>query len=92
MAIEAARQAVQLTILPPATVEALRQSARLRATHYSTRIEGNRLTFPGEKPVFSKKTGFSAGWLEAADPARKSRRYRLLAGYRRFVGGITADP
>ena len=44
MEIEAARQAVQLTILPPAVAEALRQTARLRATHYSTRIEGNRLT------------------------------------------------
>ena len=44
MEIEAARQAVQLTVLPPAVAEALRQSAWLRATHYSTRIEGNRLT------------------------------------------------
>lgn len=44
MEIEAARQAVQLTVLPPAIAEALRQTARLRATHYSTRIEGNRLT------------------------------------------------
>ena len=44
MQIEAARQAVQLTVLPPAVAEALRQNARLRATHYSTRIEGNRLT------------------------------------------------
>ncbi len=44
MEIEAARQGVQLTLLPPATAEVLRQGARLRATHYSTRIEGNRLT------------------------------------------------
>ncbi|MEJ5198038.1 MAG: Fic family protein [Anaerolineae bacterium] len=44
MEIEAARQAVRLTTLPPAVAEALRQTARLRATHYSTRIEGNRLT------------------------------------------------
>jgi len=44
MAIEAARQAVRLTLLPPAVAERLRQTARLRSTHYSTRIEGNRLT------------------------------------------------
>jgi Fic family protein len=44
MAIEAARQAVRLTVLPPLVVERLRQTARLRSTHYSTRIEGNRLT------------------------------------------------
>jgi predicted ArsR family transcriptional regulator len=30
------------------------------------------------------------GWLAVADPVRKSRRYRLSAGYRRFVGGISA--
>ena len=44
MAIEAARQTVRLTVLPPAVVEQLRQEARVRSTHYSTRIEGNRLS------------------------------------------------
>ena len=51
MEIEAARQAVQLTLLPPAVARALRQSARLRATHYSTRIEGNRLTLAEAEQV-----------------------------------------
>jgi Fic family protein len=44
MAIEAARQEVRFTVLPPQAAERLRQAARLRSTHYSTRIEGNRLT------------------------------------------------
>ena len=44
MEIEAARQTVRLTVLPPQVVEQLRQQARVRSTHYSTRIEGNRLT------------------------------------------------
>jgi len=44
MTIEAARQTVNLTVLPPQVAERLRQAARLRSTHYSTRIEGNRLT------------------------------------------------
>ena len=30
------------------------------------------------------------GWLAVADPARKSRRYRLTAEYRHLIGGITA--
>jgi DNA-binding IclR family transcriptional regulator len=30
------------------------------------------------------------GWLEVADPARKSRRYRLSAEYQQFIGGISA--
>jgi Fic family protein len=44
MVIEAARQTVQLTTLPPALAERLRAQARLRSTHFSTRIEGNRLS------------------------------------------------
>jgi len=44
MEIEAARQTVQLTVLPPQVAEQLRQQARVCSTHYSTRIEGNRLT------------------------------------------------
>ncbi len=44
MAIEAARAAVEATPLTPAAEEDLRRRARLRSTHYSTRIEGNRLT------------------------------------------------
>jgi predicted ArsR family transcriptional regulator len=30
------------------------------------------------------------GWLEVSEAARKTRRYRLSAEYRRFIGGITA--
>jgi Fic family protein len=44
MEIEAARETMRLTVLPPQVVERLRQEARVRSTHYSTRIEGNRLT------------------------------------------------
>jgi len=43
-AIERARAEVRLTILPPALAENLRLRARVRSTHFSTRIEGNRLT------------------------------------------------
>ncbi len=32
----------------------------------------------------------SQGWLEVSDPARKTRRYRLSAEYRRFIGDISA--
>lgn len=44
MAIEAARAVVAHTPLPPAVGAELRHRARVRSTHYSTRIEGNRLT------------------------------------------------
>lgn len=44
MAIEAARALVEQTVLPPSALEELRRQARIRSTHFSTRIEGNRLT------------------------------------------------
>jgi Fic family protein len=44
MEIEAARAVVEQHPLPPAAEAALRHRARLRSTHYSTRIEGNQLT------------------------------------------------
>jgi Fic family protein len=42
--IEAARAVVEQVVLPPAVESELRRRARIRSTHYSTRIEGNRLT------------------------------------------------
>lgn len=42
--IEAARVVVETAGLPPAAIAELSHQARIRATHYSTRIEGNRLT------------------------------------------------
>jgi len=34
----------QMVVLPPTVAEGLRLRARIRSTHFSTRIEGNRLT------------------------------------------------
>ena len=53
MRIEAARVAVAKTPLPPAAEEELRRRARLRSTHYSTRIEGNRLTLEEVEQVIA---------------------------------------
>jgi Fic family protein len=59
MEIEAARTEVD-RILLPSTVEAdLRRRARTRSTHYSTRIEGNRLTLlEAEKVIQGARTEF----------------------------------
>jgi len=51
MTIEAAQEAVGGAILHPATAESLRRQARVRSTHHSTRIEGNRLTLKEAKSV-----------------------------------------
>jgi hypothetical protein len=44
MRIEAAKEAVQHLPITPTVLASLRESARLFSTHYSTMIEGNRLT------------------------------------------------
>src|SRR6476469_845053 len=53
MEIEAARAVVEQIPLPPALASELRNRARLRSTHYSTPIEGNRLTVPQAERVLA---------------------------------------
>ena len=52
--IERVRELVRLTILPPVIAEQLRIQAHIRATHYSTRIEGNRLTLEEAEQVIQQ--------------------------------------
>jgi Fic family protein len=59
MDIEAARAEIEHTPLPPAVEAELRRQARVRSTHYSTRIEGNRLTLAeAEKVICEARTAF----------------------------------
>lgn len=51
MEIEAARAMVEHLPLSPAAEAELRHQARVRSTHYSTRIEGNRLTLGEARQV-----------------------------------------
>jgi Fic family protein len=53
MEIEAARAVVAHTPLPPAAEAELRRRARIRSTHYSTQIEGNRLTLAEAEQVIA---------------------------------------
>src|SRR5271156_1554027 len=58
MRIEGAKQAVQHLPITPSVLVTLRQSARLFSTHYSTMIEGNRLTQEQVSKVIEKKEHF----------------------------------
>ncbi|MBA7562804.1 hypothetical protein ES708_04457 [subsurface metagenome] len=59
MEIEAARADVDHIPLPTTVETELRRQARIRSTHYSTRIEGNRLTLAeAEKVIQESKTDF----------------------------------
>jgi Fic family protein len=55
MEIESAQVIVEHTPLSPAIEAELRQRARIRATHHSTRIEGNRLTLEQAEQVIQEK-------------------------------------
>src|SRR5580692_7458076 len=58
MRIEAARQAVQDLPITPTVLATLRETARLYSTHYSTMIEGNRLTQEQVSKVLNKREHF----------------------------------
>ena len=59
MEVEASRAVVEATPLSPAVEAELRHKARVRSTHYSTSIEGNRLTLKeAEQVIAGKKTHF----------------------------------
>ncbi len=58
MRIESAKQAVQDLPITPSVLATLRETARLFSTHYSTMIEGNRLTQEQVSQVIEKKQHF----------------------------------
>ncbi len=55
MEIEAARVAVEYTSLTPSVENAIRNRVRIRSSHYSTYIEGNRLTIQEANAVINNK-------------------------------------
>lgn len=57
MDIEAVKAVVEKTPLSPAVQAELRHKARVRSTHYSTRIEGNRLTLKEAERVIVEQKG-----------------------------------
>lgn len=61
MEIEAAKTVVESTPLSPAIEAELRHKARVRSTHYSTQIEGNRLTLKEAQQVIEKKKTYFHG-------------------------------
>ncbi len=59
MEIEAAKTLVEVSPLPLVAAEELRRRARLRSTHFSTRIEGNRLSLAeAERAIDSPRVVF----------------------------------
>jgi Fic family protein len=85
MRIEAAKQAVGHLPITPSVLATLRETARLFSTHYSTMIEGNRLTqeqvskvietqehFPGRERDEKEVLGYYAA-MEKAEQLAAAR-------------------
>lgn len=71
MTIEACRQAIDDLPVTVTLLTALRETARLQATHYSTQIEGNRLTLAQVQDAIS-----GAGQFQGQErDAREVRHY-----------------
>lgn len=84
MRIEAVKQAIQMLPITPRVLAHLRETARLFSTHYSTMIEGNRLTqeqvarviggdqhFPGRERDQDEVKGYYAALDEAERLAKR---------------------
>jgi len=82
--IERVRETVRLTVLPPAIAEALRFQAHVRSTHYSTRIEGNRLTLKETEMVVQQGKQFPG---RERDVQEVERYYQALQQMDKWVEG-----
>jgi Fic family protein len=87
MRIEGVKQAIQTLPITPRVLANLRERARLFSTHYSTMIEGNRLTqeqvaqviggdqhFPGREREQDEVKGYYAALDEAERIAKRRER------------------
>ncbi len=82
--IERVRATVQLAVLPPVVAEQLRTQAHIRSTHYSTRIEGNRLTLKETEQVIQQGRLFPG---RERDVREVEGYYRALQQVERWVAG-----
>ncbi len=80
--IERVRENVRLTILPPLLAEQLRIQALIRSTHYSTRIEGNRLTLRETEQVIQQRLLFPG---RERDVQEVERYYQALQQVEKWV-------
>ena len=83
--IEAAKEALGLMVIPPAVGTELRRMARVRSTHYSTRIEGNRLTLEEAEQVVMGRTRTFYG--RERDALEVRRYWEALLRVEEWSGG-----
>jgi Fic family protein len=86
MAIEADRQVVANLPLTAPMLDSLRRTARLLSTHYSTQIEGNRLTAAQVRQVVEGEGGFPGRERDEAEV----RHYFAALEYVERLGQVSA--
>src|SRR5713226_6053085 len=102
MRIEAVKQAIRMLPITPRVLANLRETARLFSTHYSTMIEGNRLTqeqvaqvigedqvFPGRERDQDEVKGYYAA-LDEVEHLTKTRAKISEAAVRRLHALVMA--
>ena len=82
--IERVRETVRLTVLPPSVAEVLRFQTNIRSTHYSTAIEGNRLTLVETEMVVQQGRQFSGREMDVLEV---ERYYQALQQMEKWVEG-----
>ncbi len=82
--IERVRETVRLTVLPSAVAEVLRFQANIRSTHYSTAIEGNRLTLAETEMVVQQGRQFPGREMDVLEV---ERYYHALQQMEKWVEG-----
>jgi Fic family protein len=75
MKIEAVKEVVKSLPITPQLIKTLRETARIKATHYSTQIEGNRLTEKEVEQVIKGKEHFAG---RARDENEVKSYYKAL--------------
>jgi Fic family protein len=82
--IERVKETVRLTVLPLKIAEVLRFKAYIRSTHYSTAIEGNRLTLKETEMVVQQGQQIPG---RECDVLEVERYYQALQQMERWVEG-----
>lgn len=82
--IERVRETVRLTVLSPTVAEALRFQANIRSTHYSTVIEGNRLSLKETEMAVQQGRQFPG---RERDVQEVERYYQALQQMEKWVEG-----
>jgi len=82
--IERVKERMSLTVLPPAIAEVLRIQAHVRSTHFSTAIEGNRLTLKETEMVVQQGRKIPG---RSRDVQEVERYYKALQQMEKWVEG-----